>query len=183
MGSWTLRHWAVALAAALFTAVVIGVPTGVIPTSFYTRMTPVLWWNYPTWAAASVLEGLLAATFVRAGGPQPPANPTRTGRRSAKAVIGGLLSAFAVGCPICNKLVVLAIGVSGALTYWAPAQPVLAVISVGLLGYGLSRRLRTATSCPVPRAAQPVPFGDYHADVDQLPAGGSEPQREKTCGS
>lgn len=183
MGSWTLRHWAVALAVTLFVAVVIGVPTGVIPTSFYTRMTPVLWWNYPTWAAASVLEGLLAATYLRAGGTPPSANAARTGRRSAKAVVGGILSAFAVGCPVCNKLIVLAIGVSGALTYWAPAQPALAVVSVALLAYGLQRRLRAAASCPAPRAARPVPFDDYHADGDELPAGGRESRRERACGS
>ncbi|MEU0684020.1 MULTISPECIES: hypothetical protein [Streptomyces] len=70
--------------------------------------------------------------------------------RTARALIGAAASAFAVGCPICNKLVVLAIGVSGALTYWAPVQPVLAVATLALLGYALVRRLRTATACALP---------------------------------
>lgn len=24
-----------------------GIPTGIVPTSLYTRTTPILWWNYP----------------------------------------------------------------------------------------------------------------------------------------
>lgn len=46
---------------------------------------------------------------------------------------GGLLSYFAIGCPVCNKLVVLALGSSGAISWFAPLQPLLAVASVGLL--------------------------------------------------
>jgi hypothetical protein len=145
----------VAVAVTVLAALIIGVPTGVIPTPFYTRMTPVLWWNYPVWAVSSVLEGLLVATYIRIGAPAP-AEDTADARpephpRTARAVAAGVLSAFAVGCPICNKLVVMAIGVSGALSYWAPAQPVLAVASLALLTHALVRRLRTATVCALPQ--------------------------------
>ncbi|ALV33131.1 hypothetical protein [Streptomyces sp. CdTB01] len=175
MRTWPLRRWAVAAAVTVLAALVIGVPTGVIPTPFYTRMTPVLWWNYPVWALSSVLEGLLVATYVRprvtavpvrvggsliplagaawnpaSGEVRPQEEPAAERPRTARALLGGLGSAFAVGCPICNKLVVLAIGVSGALSYWAPVQPVLAVASLGLLGYALVRRLRTAEVCVLP---------------------------------
>ena len=142
MRSWTRRHALVAVAATLVTAVAIGVPTGVIRTPLYTRMTPVLWWNYPVWVATAVLEGLLCATYVRASGAP----------RSGRLIGGGLLATFAVGCPVCNKLVVLALGVSGALTYFAPLQPILALASLGLLAYALRARLGAAASCPVPRA-------------------------------
>lgn len=66
MGSWPARRWAVAAAVAVLAALVIGVPTGVVASPFYTRMTPVLWWNYPVWLVSSLLEGLLVATYVRA---------------------------------------------------------------------------------------------------------------------
>lgn len=62
---------------------------------------------------------------------------------------GALLSVLAVGCPVCNKLVVLLLGVSGALSWFAPAQPLLAVLSVILLAFGLRRRLRGEVSCNV----------------------------------
>lgn len=138
---WTGRQWVVAVAAAVVTAVVIGVPTGIIRTTLYTRMTPVLWWNYPVWAATALLEGVLLATYIRAQG---------TGRvSSGKATTGGVLSFLAVGCPVCNKAVVLAVGVSGALSYWAPFQPFLAVVSLALLGFALRQRLRGMKSCPV----------------------------------
>lgn len=150
MRTWPARRWLVAAAVTVVAALVIGMPTGVVPTPFYTRMTPVLWWNYPVWAVSSVLEGLLVATYMRIGAAEaseaaPPERP-----RTARAFGAGLLSAFAVGCPICIKLVVLAIGVSGALSYFAPVQPVLAVASVALLVHALVRRLRTASVCAVP---------------------------------
>ena len=175
MRTWPLRRWAVAAAVTVLAALVIGVPTGVIPTPFYTRMTPVLWWNYLVWAITSLLEGLLVATYVRrratavpprvggafipldgaawnpaSGEVRRPEKPAAERPRTARALVGGILSAFAVGCPICNKLVVLAIGVSGALSYWAPVQPVLAAASVALLGYALIRRLRPAEVCVLP---------------------------------
>ena len=135
------RRVVVGAIAALGAALVIGVPTGIIHTSWYTRMTPVLWWNYPVWALSAVLTGMLVATYVR--DPSAPVPVTEEG----KTLLGGALSVFAVGCPICNKLVVMAIGVSGALTWFAPIQPVLAVGSLGLLGYALRARRRAAIEC------------------------------------
>ncbi|MEU0042748.1 hypothetical protein [Streptomyces werraensis] len=158
MRTWTPRHWAVAVVIALVAGVAIGVPTGVVPTDFYTRMTPVLWWNYPVWAASSLLMGLLAATYVGR-----PLTVRAQGPRGRRAMFAGVLSAFAVGCPVCNKLVVMAIGVSGALSYWAPAQPVLAVASLVLLAHALVRRLRLAAACPVPAAASSTGDSVGHA--------------------
>ena len=43
MRTWMPRQWVAAVAVALVAGVAIGVPTGVVPTSFHTRMTPVLW--------------------------------------------------------------------------------------------------------------------------------------------
>lgn len=147
MRVWPARRWLVTFAAGGVAALVIGVPTGIIRTSFYTRMTPVVWWNYPVWAISALLVGLTAATYVRGRGAAPE-GPDRT-RRTMGAT---LLSVFAVGCPICNKLVVALIGVSGALSYWAPIQPILGVASLGLLASGLAVRLRGAVACPTPIA-------------------------------
>jgi hypothetical protein len=60
-----------------------------------------------------------------------------------------MFSLFAVGCPICNKPVV-AIGVRGALNYFAPVQPFLAAGSVALLEY---RAVPTVACDTVPRTA------------------------------
>ncbi|GGL35291.1 hypothetical protein GCM10010095_20760 [Streptomyces anthocyanicus] len=150
MRTWPARRWVVAAAVTMIAAIVIGVPTGVAPTPFYTRMTPVLWWNYPVWLVSSVLEGLLVASYVRIGPAEARETSTPGRPRTARALGAGLLSAFAVGCPICNKLVVLALGVSGALAYFAPVQPALALASVALLVHALMRRLRAEKVCEVP---------------------------------
>lgn len=140
MASWSWQRWITASVAALLTATLIGVPTGMIHTNFYTRMTPVLWWNIPIWLASALLTGLVLATYVHS-----PSGATKT--VSGRLGTGGVLSLFAVGCPICNKLVVALIGVSGALNLWAPIQPVLGIGSLGLLLYALRLRLRSEQAC------------------------------------
>jgi len=142
--------------AAVGVAVVIGVPTGIIETPWYTRMTPVLWWNYPVWLLSSILTGALVATYVRDPSFPLPAS------EGGKTFLGSMLSLFAVGCPICNKLVVLALGVSGALNWFAPVQPFLALASLALLAYALWARRRAAITCRLrtdpsePNAAAPA---------------------------
>ncbi len=138
---WPGRRWAAAVLGAGLTALAIGVPTGIIRTPFYHRMTPVQWWNYPVWAVTALLSGLILATYIRTA-----ATPGR--RQRATSVVGGVLSLFAVGCPVCNKIVVAAVGVTGALNLWAPIQPLLGILSLALLGWALRKRLAGERACP-----------------------------------
>jgi hypothetical protein len=125
IGGWGARRYLVALAAGIGWLVLSGVPTDLVDTPLFVRMTPAEWWNYLLWMASAVLVGLLAATYI--------AGPDRdvVGASHSKVLGGGMLSVFAVGCPVCNKLVVLALGAGGALTYFGPVQPVLGLLSVG----------------------------------------------------
>ena len=147
--TWPPRRWIAAAIGAVVAALLTGVPTGVVATSLYTRMTPVTWWDYPVWAVSAVLVGLIVATYVPIAGARPEA-PDRS-RRTIGATV---LTTLAVGCPVCNKLVVGLIGVSGALNYWAPLQPALGLLGIGLLGTALAVRLRGAVAC---RARPAVP--------------------------
>lgn len=147
--SVTAIRTAVAASMGVAFAMILGIPTGIISTGWYTRMTPVLWWDYPTWVASSALAGALVATYVGPGS----ASVTS---RSRGGVIGALLSLFAVGCPVCNKLVVFALGVTGALTWFAPVQPLLGIFSVLLLAAALRRRLRSLQSCQITESAKSV---------------------------
>ena len=140
---WPPRRVAVAALATAFFALAVGVPTGLVPTPLFTRMTPVPWWNYAVWAVTAVLGGLVVATYVRRPGHTAPRNG------AAAASGGGLVAAFAVGCPVCNKLVVAVLGTSGAMTVWAPVQPALAVLSVVGLAWALRRRVTNEYACPV----------------------------------
>jgi hypothetical protein len=142
MAHWPPTRWLAAAAATAAAALLIAVPTGIVTTSLYTRMTPVTWWDYPVWALSAALIGLTVATYVRPTSSTPP----RTTRTAAAAI----LSTLAVGCPICNKAVVAILGVSGALSYWAPLQPIIGAASVLLLAAGLAIRLRGDIACPIP---------------------------------
>ncbi len=139
--SFKFRAWAVALAGAFVVLIAIGIPTEMIENPWFTRMTPVRTQDYAIWTATAVLAGIIAGTY---------AAPAQTGGQG-KVASGGLLSFLAVGCPICNKLVVLALGVSGALTYFAPVQIYLGLASLVLLGWALRQRVRALSkACDIP---------------------------------
>ncbi len=73
-------------------------------------------------------------------------------RQGTTTLWGGLVSFLAVGCPVCNQAVVALVGISGALSWWAPVQPVVGLAAVALLVWTLRKRLRTyrAVACPLP---------------------------------
>jgi hypothetical protein len=133
---------AVAVAGAAVVALAVGVPSALVANPVFVRMTPVPWWSYAVWALTSVASGVLVATYLR----RPSGVSSAPGRAGILANVGSVL---AVGCPVCNKLVVAALGVSGALSVWAPLQPLIAAAALTLLGWALWRRLAALRSCPV----------------------------------
>ena len=152
--SWTGWRWAFALGMAAVSALAIGLPTDVIPNPVFGRQgTPVEPWAVPVLAITALVSGLHFATYVQTGGAADVEGLDRSGRFGS---VGGLLTFFAVGCPICNKVVVIALGTSGALTWFAPVQPYLGLIALGLLAWALRVRLRGEVACPVDAADQPV---------------------------
>ncbi len=132
--SWS-RFGVLAAGMAGLYLVAVGIPTALIPNPLFHRMLAAGTWNYLAWLLPAALFGPLATTYLV---PWPQSCPV--GRRLGA---GGLLSFLAAGCPVCNKLVVLALGVSGALDYFRPLQPVLGALSLGLLGVALWARLRS----------------------------------------
>ncbi len=145
---YTRRQWAIAGVATVAVALLVGLPTDVIPNPVFGRPVPVTWWSYPVLVLTAVLGGLLAATYVRTDDDLD--RPARTGG------VGGLLSFFAVGCPVCNKLVVLALGTVGARRWFEPLQPLLAAASLVLLVVALRARWRSVDACPMPGPAVPA---------------------------
>ena len=132
------------IAASTVVALLIGIPTDVIPNPWFTRMTPVRTLDLAFFPITSLLTGALLATYVI-----PTTCPTR--RTGSSAIAGGTLGWLAIGCPICNKLVVGAIGITGALNVFAPLQPLLGGLGVLIAATGLVLRLRLVR--PVPRIA------------------------------
>ena len=139
--SWPRRRWFTAAVAAVGTFVVVGLVTAMIPNPIFGRAIATTWWAWPTLTVTAVLSGLLAASYVRT---------EATADTASKAgLTGGLLTFFAVGCPVCNKLALLALGYTGALTWFAPVQPFLGIAGVVLLAVALRARLKGETACPV----------------------------------
>ncbi len=130
-------------------AVVLGVPTAVIDNPVFGRAIAPTAWSVPVLVATAVLGGLLFATYVAA-----PAELERRATRVGGA--GGLLAYVAIGCPVCNKVVLLALGTTGAVRFFAPLQPLLAVAGLGLTAWALRQRLRAESACPRPTPASAV---------------------------
>jgi len=150
------RFWLVAIGAAIATLLVLGIPTALIPNPFFIRMTPTEPFNLVTWVLSGLLSGPLVATYlVRA---RPADMDLGEGR--TRSTLAGIAAYLAIGCPICNKVIVAALGVSGALNVFAPIQPFLGAASVLVLAVTLAWRLRLrierCAACagfdPVPRA-------------------------------
>ncbi len=150
---WDRRRRLTALAMTAVGVVVVAVPTDLIDTPLFGREVPPTWWSWPALLASAVLAGLLVATYTRDPG-SPDAGPAEAERRSRWwGSAGGLLTFFAVGCPVCNKLVLLALGAGGAMTYFQPVQPALSVLALLLLAWALARRLKGQVACAVPAPA------------------------------
>ena len=151
---WTPRRWLIALLGGVVVAVLVALPTAVIPNPVFGRAIEVTWWSYPIVILTGILGGLLIATYVRE--PSTPDSDESVeateelDRASKLGMAGTLLSFFAVGCPVCNKLALLALGTSGAMSFFAPLQPMLAVASIGLMAYAVRTRLRGEVACAVP---------------------------------
>lgn len=141
------RYWAAAGVASIGTAVLIGIPTDVLPNPWFTRMTPVRPLDYVFWPSTSLLVGMLLASYLLPAGALGQA-----GRRVGFG--SGLLGWLAIGCPICNKLIVGLLGVSGALQYFGRLQPLLGFAGVVLAAGALAVRLRSfARGCRIDTVA------------------------------
>lgn len=147
---WTPRQYMAAAGFSVLFIILIGLPSVLIPNPVFGREIAVLPWNYPVWIGSSILTGMLAATYVRPSKDTPPTSHSEDdGAKQGKfGIVGAVLAWFAVGCPVCNKLALLALGYSGALTWFAPFQPVLAAGAILLTGGALVFRLRGQVSCP-----------------------------------
>ncbi len=165
-----MRTWVLALAdrrllawTAVLTIVsglAFGLVSAMIPNPVFGRSVPPEPFAYWVWLLSAPLMGLVFATYVVPTSPAPsgPARPLVMGdvaiveRRTIR--LGGVASfaAFlAIGCPVCNKVALVLLGASGAMSFWAPLQPVVGAASLVLLVITAAWRLRLRASggaCP-----------------------------------
>lgn len=143
-----LLAWGAVWAVLAFLA--YGLVAAIIPNPVFGRQIPPEPFAIWVWILSAPLLGLVVATYtVRVAAPagatplrmiDVPAGGRTTG--STLGTIAGLGAFLAIGCPVCNKIALLLLGASGAMTVFAPLQPVIGVASLALLAVTLAWRLR-----------------------------------------
>ncbi len=141
--SWSPKRWIVAVSVAVLTYFLIALPTAVVSNPIFGREVAVTDWSVMVIVMTAILTGLLTATYLK--NDFSDVNPKQLKIGS----LGALFSFFAVGCPVCNKLALIALGYSGAIQYFAPIQPYLALLGIGLLMFSLKTRLNNESSCAI----------------------------------
>lgn len=154
-GLWAMVSW-----------VALGLASAIIPNPIFGRQLPPEPFAIVVWLLSGPVAGALLATYTVPPRASMPARPlalrlspdgpdggaVTESRAGTLATIGGLGTFFAIGCPICNKVVLLALGTSGALDLYAPIQPWLGAVSLTLMLATLGWRLRRRAdgdACPV----------------------------------
>ncbi len=138
------RFWSLSVLYTIGSALLLGIPTRLVPTPLFSRMVPTSPQDYVIWTVSALLLGPLLALMTLYPMPsQKAAQGKRSLSGSGRALGGALLSFFSVGCPICNKVVVLLLGLGGAMTIFNPLRPFLGLASIVLLSVTLFLRVRT----------------------------------------
>ena len=145
-----LRAASYAGLAAAGVALILGIPSDVIPNPWFDRQVPVDAFDVVTLVLLCLLTGALAATYAFAGG--------RTAVAERAGLGSGIVGLFAISCPVCNKLVLALVGASGASGWFASVQPLLGALAVILAATALYVRVRAIRrgECELPRRASPV---------------------------
>jgi hypothetical protein len=146
------RFWSLSGLYTAGSALLLGVPTRLVPNPLFSRIVPTGPQDYVIWVVSALLLGPLLALMTLYPTPSQKAAP---GKRSiagtGRAFAGALLSFFSVGCPVCNKVVVLLLGLGGAMTIFNPLRPFLGLASIVLLGVTLFLRVRVVRyGCRLP---------------------------------
>ncbi len=119
---------------------ILGIPTAVIPNKFFTRMTPVYFFDY----FFLILNSLLLGAYI---GLHFYEKHEKSKKTDFLAVSGGVLNVFVVGCPVCNVLIASLIGTSAALNYFAPLQPILGAISTIIILIAIYFKFKSLKEC------------------------------------
>jgi hypothetical protein len=149
------------LVLTVVSGLLFGLVSAIIPNPVFGRSVAPEPFAYWVWLLSAPLMGLVLATYIVPAGPattvaaQPLAisDADVLDRRSTRLGSAAGFAAFlAIGCPVCNKAALVLLGASGAMTIWAPLQPIIGAASLILLVVTVAWRLRLRASggaCPV----------------------------------
>jgi hypothetical protein len=160
----TLRFWGMAVVGTSGSLLLLGIPAALIPNPVFGRQIEAEPFAYVVWFASAILAGLIVADWLVPAPSRDGPEPHRDAAGEAGLGLGGLVAFLAIGCPICNKIVLVLLGTTGALQLFAPIQPLLGAASVALLAGTLAWRLRArargCVRCVAAASGPTVPLVD-----------------------
>jgi hypothetical protein len=110
-----------------------GMVTAVIPNSLFRRMTQVTALDYIFLTVTSILVGIFVALHFFHRGSRVC---------TASAVGGGIGGFVGFSCTVCNRLLVLVLGVTGVLAFVEPYRPLIGLLGIGLLGFSVVLKIK-----------------------------------------
>ncbi|APW98401.1 hypothetical protein CHINAEXTREME_11675 [Halobiforma lacisalsi AJ5] len=144
--------WGTATGVGVF--LLFGLVTGLIPNPLYVRMVPRTPTDYLFLTLTALLAGIYIAQRVATEVVSTELegdDGSETGDTSGedRLAFGGLVGGFlAVGCPICNVVLLTLFSSSALMTYFDPLRPLLGAVSVALLaGLIYLRHSRSCSTC------------------------------------
>jgi hypothetical protein len=155
------RFFASAIAWSLVPLVAFGLIAAIIPNPVFGRQIPPEPFAIAVWLVSAPLIGLLGATYTARAVPASatmgalvlvPAGDLGERQGTTLGTVASLGTFLAIGCPVCNKIALVLLGASGAMTLFAPIQPIIGAASLMLLAATLAWRFRLRArggACPI----------------------------------
>ena len=161
------RFFAWAVAWTFVSLLAFGLVAAIVPNPVFGRQIPPEPFAIAVWLVSAPLMGLLGATYSASAIPAATPNATVTRvmllvtepaagasqrQGTTLATVAGLGAFLAIGCPVCNKVALVLLGTGGALSVFAPLQPLIGAASLVLLAGTLAWRFRLRArrgACPI----------------------------------
>ena len=108
--------------------IIMGIPTALVPNPFaqYARMISATFLDYFFLVATSVLLAILISLKICYKSKK---------QIGVKELAGGAAGFIAFSCPLCNVLLITALGSTVVSSFIEPLRPILGVISIIILSY------------------------------------------------
>ena len=155
------RFFTWAIAWTLVSLVAFGLIAAIIPNPVFGRQIPPEPFAIAVWLVSAPLMGLLGATYTARAVPAAasmgaavlvPAGDLGERQGTTIGTVASFGTFLAIGCPVCNKIALVLLGTSGAMTLYAPIQPIIGAASLLLLAGTLAWRFRLRArggACPI----------------------------------
>ncbi|MFA5796425.1 MAG: hypothetical protein WC916_00120 [Candidatus Woesearchaeota archaeon] len=132
-----IKNWSIVIgtlsAIALF--FLFGIPTGLIPNSWFTRMIPAKSYDYVFLILSSILLGAYIGLHYY--------KKKSTTLCNVSASTGGIGGFLAFSCPICNKILVFLFGTTALMMYLEPYRLYIGLLSTGILLLALYWKIKS----------------------------------------